>query len=390
MSERGLLRARKILESRQARVKTLQDQGRQIVGYLSVHVPLEIITALDMVPYRITGSIREPISEADRGLPAAFCPYMRSVLDAALKNRLDFLDGLAMVHPCDAQEKTVRVMSSFVKFPFVHFIDMPSTTHGYSVQYFTEQIQDFKSSLENFAGRTLTKEKLWSAIAAHNTQRSLVRELYNFKKTDPPMISGRQTLEVVLAVQSLPVDEGNQLLREVIEEAGSGHAGRSKERPRVLIWGSVIDDASYMKVVEECGANVVMDDLGEGMRAYCADVDTENPSLPVEQLARRYLTGIPAARTFVDAGVNALKKDNIQDLQARYGYLGRYIEEWKIDGVILLAVRYCDPHGYELVDMMDYLDHLDMPHIYVEHNYSEGALAQLRTRVEAFAEILEQ
>lgn len=390
MSKRGLLKAREILSSRQTRAKALQSRGKKIVGYLSVHVPLEIITALDMVPYRITGSIREPVTEADRGLPAAFCPYMRSVLDAALKHRFDFLDGLAMLHPCDAQEKTMRVMSSLAEFPFAHFIDMPSTTHGYSVKYFSEQIHDFKRSLENLAGQVLTEERLRSAIAAHNTQRALVRQLYNLRKTDPPMISGCQTLEVSLAVQSLPVDEGNALLREVIADFGPGHSNRPSKKSRVLVWGSIIDDVSYMKVMEECKINVVMDDLGEGMKAYCEDVGTKGSLSSIEQLARRYLVGIPAARTFVDAGDGAVKKDNIKDLQARYGYLGSYIDAWKIDGVILLLVRYCDPHGYELVDMMDYLDHLQIPHIYVEHNYSEGALAQLRTRVEAFAEILGQ
>lgn len=389
MYAKGLIRAKKIVESRQACADALRDEGKKVIGYLSVQVPLEIITALDMVPYRITGDIREPITEADRGLPAAFCPYMRSVLDASLKGRLNFLDGLAMNHPCDAQEKTVRVMSSLTKFPFTYFIDMPSTVHQYSVDYFAQQIADFKCSLEKFAGRSLTEAKLKQAIDAHNTQRALMRELYAFKKLEPPMISGSQTLEVVLAVQSLPVAEGNALLKEVIEEVKSGQAGGLKRKARVLVWGSVVDDVSYMDALEACGTNVVIDDLDEGMRAYCTDVDSGEKLPPFVQLATRYLTGVPAARTFVDAGDGAGKKDNIRDLQARYGYLGEYIEEYGVEGVILLLVRYCDPHGYELVDIMDYLKHLDMPHIYIEHNYSIGALAQIRTRVEAFSEILE-
>jgi benzoyl-CoA reductase/2-hydroxyglutaryl-CoA dehydratase subunit BcrC/BadD/HgdB len=83
-----------------------------------------------------------------------------------------------------------------------------------------------------------------------------------------------------------------------------------------------------------------------------------------------------------------VKKDNIRDLSARYQHLKRYIDEWKVDGVVIQSVRYCDPHGYEVVPVMDYMRHIQVPAIYVEHNYSEGAFAPLRTRIEAFVETL--
>ncbi|MBE0617832.1 MAG: 2-hydroxyacyl-CoA dehydratase, partial [Proteobacteria bacterium] len=164
MANSGLAKAREILGTRQQRAEALQREGKKVIGYLSIHVPLELIEALDMVPYRILGDIREPVTEADRGLPAAFCPYMRSVLDLTLKGKLGFLDGFAMAHPCDAQEKTVRVMSSMVKFPFTHFIDVPADVQGYSVDFFTTQFTDFKNCLEAYAGKTLTEARLREAV----------------------------------------------------------------------------------------------------------------------------------------------------------------------------------------------------------------------------------
>ena len=387
MANTGLAKAKEITGARQQRVLELQQQGNKIIGYLSMHVPLEIIEALDMVPFRITGDIREPVTEADRGLPAAFCPYMRSVLDLTLKGKLGFLDGFAMAHPCDAQEKTVRVMASMVTFPFTHFIDVPSMTQDYAVDFFSVQLGDFKKCLEQFAGKTLSAERLREAIGLYNEQRGLVRALYDLKKTEPATLSGRETLEVILAVQSIPVSEGIQLLREVLEEVRVRPAAASGGKTRVMVWGSVIDDAAFMEVIESGGAEVVIDDLDEGTRPYQTDVDLNGD--PIRQLAQKYLVGTPTARTFLDAGDGPQKKDNIRDLTARFGYLKRYIDEWKVEGVILQNVRYCDPHGYELVDVMDYLRHIEVPSIYVEHNYSEGAFAPMRTRVEAFVETLE-
>jgi benzoyl-CoA reductase/2-hydroxyglutaryl-CoA dehydratase subunit BcrC/BadD/HgdB len=52
------------------------------------------------------------------------------------------------------------------------------------------------------------------------------------------------------------------------------------------------------------------------------------------------------------------------------------------------VLRYCDIHGYEVPGLKDYLDHIGLPSIYLEHEYSQAALAQLRTRVQAFLEVI--
>ena len=76
------------------------------------------------------------------------------------------------------------------------------------------------------------------------------------------------------------------------------------------------------------------------------------------------------------------------DLESRYSYLKDYIKEWNVNGVLLQSVRYCDTHGYEVPAVRDYLDRLALPSTYLEHDYSQGSLAPLRTRVQAFLEVL--
>ncbi|MBE0616682.1 MAG: 2-hydroxyacyl-CoA dehydratase [Proteobacteria bacterium] len=364
----------------------LQQEGRKVLGYLSVQVPLEILTALDVAPLRLFGDIREPATEADRGLPAALCPYLRSVLDLAIKGRFDFLDGLIACHACDAQEKTVRILPSLVRFPYTYYIDMPTTTRAPAIEYFRSQLIGFKESLEALTGRSLTEERLLEAIAVHNEQRTLVRQLYERQKSIPPALSGRETLEVITALQTLPVDQGNRLLREVLEEVDTRTERPVAKEARVLVWGGVLHDPVYLEAMEASGANVVIDDLDEGTRPYVTDVEPQGD--PYRQLAIKYLVGVPAARTFREAGTFETIKDNARDLEARFGALGRFVRDWKVNGVILQAVRYCDPHAADVVDVTDYLRSLGVPSIYVEHDYSEGSLAPLRTRIQAFVETI--
>jgi benzoyl-CoA reductase/2-hydroxyglutaryl-CoA dehydratase subunit BcrC/BadD/HgdB len=248
-------------------------------------------------------------------------------------------------------------------------------------------LKDFKKTLESFTGKELSVERLRKAVEVHNEQRALVRELYELRKPDPPLISGTETLQVMVALASLPVTEGSELLRQVINEVKRRRDGPAKKAARLLVLGSIIDNTALIDLMESIGANVVMDDTSLGSRAYFAPVElTEDP---LDGLAYRYLVELKSPRTFRETVLSETnKKDYMTDLENRFGYLKNYAGEWKVNGVILEALRYCDIHGYEVPGLKDYLGSIGLPSIYLEHDYSQSALAQLRTRVQAFLEVI--
>jgi benzoyl-CoA reductase subunit C len=381
----GLSQAREIYLNRSQRARELKATGKKIIGYPCAYVPLEMLTALDLVPYRIYGSIKEPITEADRALPTSFCPFIRSCLDLALKGKDDFLDGLVTAHSCDPQHRTAHVWESCVNYTYTHFIDMPGTIRPDSLEYFKGQLSDFKKTLEAFTGKKLSPDALKTAIKSHNRQRALVRELYQLTKPIPPLISGTEILQVIKALMSLPVAEGNDLITQVISEVKNRKDGPAKKPARLLIWSSTIDDTDIMQIFES-GANVVMDDSCGGFRPFRAEVKlTDNP---VVGLADYYLKEITCARTFRQATLGETSKNYARDLQSRFGYFKGIVKDWKINGAVLLLVRYCDPFAFEMPALKDYLNSIDIPSTYIEYDYSIGALAPLKTRVEAFLETI--
>jgi len=384
---KGLSKAREIYLNRSRKAKELKVAGKTIIGYPCVYVPLEMLTALNLVPYQTCGDIKEPVTEADRALPSSFCPIMRNCLDCALKNKNDFLDGMVTIHSCDPQEKTARVWESYTSYLYFHFIDMPITVRPEALEYFKSQLNDFKKTLETFTGRELSKDKLESAIKFHNRQRALVRELYELTKPSPPRISGTEIIQVIKALTSLPVSEGNDLLTETINEIKNRTAGPEKKAARLLIWSTILDDTDIMAVFE-AKANVVMSESCGGIRAHIAEV--KSTADPLEGLADYYLNEITCARTFRQATIGETRKDYTRDLQSRFGYLKGIVKEWKINGAIMLLVRYCDPFAFEMPSLKDYFDSIGVPSTYIEYDYTIGALAPLRTRVEAFLETISQ
>ncbi|UCB43233.1 MAG: 2-hydroxyacyl-CoA dehydratase [Dehalococcoidales bacterium] len=383
---KGLLRAQEIYQDRSQRALELREQGKKIMGYLCIYPVLEMMTALDIVPYRIFGDMREPITRADAYMPSVNCPFLRSCLDLGLKEKYDFLDGIVTSHICDVGSSLSGIWNYTVRTPFSHHIDTPHTLHETSLKQERGLLEDYRKALEDFTGHKMTTENLKKAIRVHNEQRALVRELYELKKPDPPLISGVETIRVIKAIQSIPVDEGNELLRDVISEVKERGDGPQTKSARLLLWGSILDDTALPEMIEGLDANVVMDDTCVGSRPYFNDVEVTGDV--IDGLARHYLMDIKCPRTFRTRDYNDVRKDYMKDLEVRFSYLSDYARDWKTNGVILESVRYCDTHGYDVPGLRDYLDNLGIPSIYLEHDYTEGALAPLRTRVQGFLEII--
>ncbi|UCC17140.1 MAG: 2-hydroxyacyl-CoA dehydratase [Dehalococcoidales bacterium] len=382
----GLSRVKEISQNRSQRVKELNAEGKPVIGYLCIYPVLEMITAVDMIPYRIFGDMDEPITVADDYMPSIVCPFLRSILDLGLKGRYDFLDGVVMAHICDVGARTAHLWDVAVKTPYSHYIDIPHTNRENSQERLKELLIEFQKSLESFTGREMSRDKLRQSIEKHNEQRTQERDLYDLKKPDPPLISGTETLQVMKALMSLPVEEGNALVKEVITELRERENPVPEKPARLLVWGPVIDDVAFIEMIESLDANIVMDDTCVGSRAFFPDVPLTDD--PLDGLAYHYLEDIKCPRTLRDSNVNGTTKGYNADLETRFGYIGDFTRDWNVNGVILQALRYCDSHGYEIPQIKDYLDSIRMPNIYLEHDYSKAALGPLMTRIQAFTEII--
>jgi len=382
----GLTRAKAIYQDRAQRARGLKAEGKKVLGYMCIYPVLEMMTAADLVPYRILGDMAEPITRADACLPTVVCPFLRSALDLGLKGRYDFLDGVVMAHSCEVGEKLAHIWHTYLSYSYSHFIDVPHTVHQAAQKQFKNQLGNFKETLETFTGKELSPDGLREAIKVHNHQRALVRELYDLRKPDPPLISGTETLQVMVALMSIPVEQGNELLGQVISEVKRRRDVPQKQPARLLVWGSIIDNTALIEMMESSGASVVIDDTCVGSRAYFSDVEPTDD--PLDGLAYCYLVELKCPRTFRGDIYNGARKDYLTDLENRFGYLREYVREWHVNGVILQSVRYCDIHGYEVPALRDYFDNIGLPSIYLEHDYSQAALAPLKTRIQAFLEII--
>ncbi len=376
----GLAAVDKYYRDYGSRARELKQQGKKIIGYLCAFVPLEMITAAGLVPFRIKGDVNEPITKADTEMETIICPLVRSCFDMALKGHYDFLDGIVIPHACDSICRTYDVWKYTLNLPYSHLINMPHGTDDSSLSFYQELLDTFRTSLSKFAGRGISDQGLAQAVKLYNQNRARVRELYQLRKPSPPLISGEELTKVLIAAMSLPVEESVKMLGDVTEEVKQRGSLPAKSA-RIMVVGAQVDNVAFIELIEDSGAWVVADDLCPGGRESLADVDVTDD--PIAGIAERYLRKIKCGRTYRER-----KGSHEEYLEERFGHMSRMIEDFKVDGVVLYIYKYCDPFGFEVPEIKGYIESKGTPVLYLEDEYSMSTIGRLRTRIQAFLELL--
>ncbi|MCX8023046.1 MAG: 2-hydroxyacyl-CoA dehydratase family protein [Syntrophorhabdaceae bacterium] len=362
------------------RVKELKASGKRVIGYLSPIVPVEIITASGAIPIRLKGDVYEAVTTANGYMETIVCPFVRNVFDSALKGKYGFLDGLVMPHLCDSMDRTADIWNYNLGLNYFHFLNVPHVTDEPSLDFFKEILSIFISSLERFLEREIREEDLRMAIEVHNRNRGAMRKLYELRKSEPPLINGVEMMKVLVATMGLPVGESISMVEGLIEEVSERKLISDGHKPRIMIIGDQIDYTSLSETIEDGGGIHVMDDISIGSKAYWADVEVDKD--PLYAIAERYLRKLKLP-TFVESS-----DTYSETVEKRFGYLKDFIEEFRVDGVILVTFRYCDPYGFEVPLIKGYIEDLGIPVLYMEDEYSASTIPRAKTRIEAFLEML--
>jgi len=378
----GLAAVAKLYEDYGVRARELNSQGGKIIGYMCALTPVEIIEAAGLIPLRIKGDVNEPITKADTQMETIICPVVRSCYDIVLKGNFSFLTGLVIPHACDSISRTYDIWKFTTGLPYMHLINMPHETDDSSLAFYKEILNTFRKSLGKFAGKEISDTILAQWVKTYNDYRAKIRELYELRKSSPPLISGVEMTRVLVACMSLPVAEATVLLSSIIAEVKKRPAITSKPGARIMVIGADIDDVSFIKLIEDSGAVVVTDDLCPGTRDSWED--TAITADPMDGLAERYLKKVKCGRTYRET-----KGSYNEDLEDRFGHIRRFVNDFKVNGIILYIYKYCDSFGFEVPAMKEYIHALDIPVIYLEDEYSQSTIARLKTRVQAFLEILD-
>jgi len=349
--------------------------GGKVVGCFPVYTPVELIHASGALPLGVIGGGNQlEIAHADARFQSFVCSIIKSTLELGLIEKLNDIDCMFFQSICDP----ARNLSSVFKRNFpqmtVEYAHLPQAMGSrWALDYLVSEYRRLLAILEKLVGHPVTDDDLRRSIASYNRARSLVRRLYEIRRTEPERLSLTESYVLTRAGTLMPVEDHIRLLEKALVGL-SQRSAKPKDRIRVITEGTFCEQPplELLEAIEEAGCYVLDDDLLQGWRWFLDDLSLEVP--PLQALAQGYLNG----------GVYSGTKHDTREPKAKH--LIDKVAAMKADAVIILAAKFCEPALFDYALYKQALERQEIPHLLLEFDEKMWVFDRIRTEVETFVE----
>jgi benzoyl-CoA reductase/2-hydroxyglutaryl-CoA dehydratase subunit BcrC/BadD/HgdB len=373
---------------RQKEIAAEKEKGKKVIGYLCLFAPTELIMAADAIPVRVNSGWYDTSKLGDRVVPVEVCPVIRSTIGAKMIELSPFLeqsDALISVLTCDGMTKLSEILGDVKTIWGMNIPRIKDSTQ--SLRFWSDEVRNMKKQIEEFTGNKITRKKLKDAIEVSHRATKAFRRLQDLRRGNP-VIMGR---DAMLVNQTFLWDDRQRWTEKT--EALCDELEKRVQRkdwvcppdtPRVMVTGTPMywpDNWKLPTLVEEGNPQgiIVADEQCSGERILNDPVGVDEWSVDdmLNAISERYLMA-STCPCFTS-------KDGNED---RINWLLNKVKEWKIQGVIYYVVRGCMLYAMEYSRVKKTLDKINVPVYYLDTEYTREDVGQMKTRVEAFLEML--
>jgi benzoyl-CoA reductase/2-hydroxyglutaryl-CoA dehydratase subunit BcrC/BadD/HgdB len=366
------------------RVKELREHaknGGKVVATYCVFVPEELVWAAGGIPVGLCAGTQFSVPMAESVLPRNTCALIKSSFGFKLGRVCPYVQASHLIvgeTTCDGKKKMFEILNQYQP---VYVMEVPNKKTERSRRLWQEEVLAFRDVIEKLTGNRITTENLGEAIDLVNGRRIALQRLYNLRKVRPVPISGKDAL---LATQVSFYDDAkrdtqmlNALCDELDKRVAAGQGVAPANAPRILVSGSpmAIPNWKLHHIIESSGAVVVCEESCTGTRFFSDLVKPVRQDLDsqLKAIADRYMNIHCACFTPND--------ERLDDVV-------RLAKEYQVDGVVHYNLQFCHTYANEAVRMEQRLSKEGIPLLRIETDYSDEDSGQLKTRIEAFLEMI--
>ena len=367
---------------RPAELIELQKQGGKVFGTFCVFVPDEIVVACGGAVTGLCGGSQFWVPDGEKVLPADLCPRIKASLGAHFGKTCPYF-SVADVYvgetTCDGKKKAYEILGADKQ---TYVMDMPQMKRPQDIAKWADEIALFADEVQRITGKHLNAEALGDAIALINGKRkALARVNAARKATNCIPISGKDALLVTQIAffddPSRCAEMASKLADELEQRVADGVSVFPEGTKRIMVTGTpmAIPNWKLHHIIETSGAAVVCEEMCTGMRYFENLVDESATTLEGQYraIAERYMKNNCACFT-----PNPGRIDDIV----------RLAREYHVDGVIDANLKFCTLYDVEKPSVAKALEAEGIPVLSLETDYTDNDAGQLRTRIEAFVEML--
>ena len=336
----------------------------------AVETPEEIILAAGMTPVRLFGNPTIGIDKANEHVPPTHCVWARNILEQAINGLNNDIKGVITTHGCDCTNREFDIWLECVNIDFLYFLNAPLKRSETSLNFFIQDMNELIKQIEEKFKVKISSEKIREAIKKMNQIRGLLREISKFR--EEMILKSSELHALVKYVQQSDKDEALKKIKSNLEDLRERQPFPSDKLKKVLLTGSVIDDTEFIQFLENIGFQIVIDDLCIGTKYFHDNIDEDGD--PIKAIAKYHL----------NKPIYSTKFPSYE----RFEIIKNYAQTYKVDGVINIAQKFCEPVLYTHPYFNKKFKELEIPYLFVEMEYNRESYKQLTTRFEAFREII--
>ncbi len=346
------------------------SDGRIPIGYSCSFVPEAFLMADKLVPVRLHAPGISGTEIADIYLSNFICTYARSLLEFAIDDRFDLIQGWVFVPSCVHMQRLYDNLEYLKKPAFSHILDVPRKVNAATIDWQTEELRTLADRLSAHFGVDMSDDSLNKAIAEWNNFAQVIQSIGDLRKRPVPLITGTEFHRLLMAAlvspKNLIFEKILDFRKEIEKREGVGEF-----RSRLMVTGSHLHDPEFIRVIESQGGLVVADLFCTGAIPGFAPVETNGD--PIRTLAQHTFKKTLCPRM-------------MEDFDRRLKTIIDTVKQYRVDGVVIEIIKFCDLWGVDSMPMVDALRKEGIPVLKLEREYSLGGEGQLRTRVQAFIE----
>jgi benzoyl-CoA reductase/2-hydroxyglutaryl-CoA dehydratase subunit BcrC/BadD/HgdB len=368
------------------RIQELQDlrkAGKKVIGAFCVYAPEELAYAADATMVGLCGGADFSVPDAEAVIPRNLCPLIKSFYGFKLNRTCPYFQSSDLVvgaPTCDGKKKVYELLNELIPTYVLEIPHKPDTAKG--KEFWFKELEAFKAEIEKLTGNEITVEKLKASIELINNKRKALKRLSDLRANSPSPISG---LDALLIEQISFNDDVkrftakvNELCDELETRIKNGEGVAPKDAPRIMVSGCpmAIPNWKLHSIAESVGATVVVEESCIGTRYFTDFIEPKGDSMEelLWALVEKY-SKIPCA-CFTP---NDRRIQSVTDLA----------KQFNIGGVIYYTLQNCHDYNVESVKIERALKAQNLPMLKIETDYGTGDSEQIKTRVQAFLEIVE-
>ena len=355
----------------------MKTGGRRLIGCFPLYPPLELLHSFGLTPITLWG-MRDAVRDygtGDRHVQNYACQVARALTGFVIDNGPSLFDALFMYNACDTLRNLPEIVHAGIRetgadLPIFRLhVPALSPDRTGAKDYLRDRLRLLMADLERFTGRPFSAKAFAESAALYAKQRSFCREIEALCAGGKmPFAAAAPLLE---RAHFMDVREHIALL----EEAVTHHAGLPENGSgvRVLVSGIQAPPVDLLRVMDASGLTVAANDIATMARSYGT---SPTGSDLLDYYAAFYFDHHPCT-TILPAGDRRIK------------LLGQRVQEDGIRGVVFFGEKFCEYEYFEIPYLQETLNTRGVATLFLELGADDLAnLMPLRTRIEAFAEIV--